>query len=188
MAIDASGNLFFTDSAIGATSNQESFTSNVNEIPYTSGTGYATAPTVIYTYTPATPANYDAEIDGVATSPNGTVYVLLQNTTGILAFPSASGVYSNKTMYLVSTQSGKLMTSDALGNLYIADNGGAIYKIAVDNLVGTTSPNGTPSTATNITTILNDGPCGTGPAVTFAFTGTAASQFAAATTGTCSAT
>src|ERR1039458_4316431 len=120
MTIDASGNLFFTDSAIGKTNNQESFTSNLNELPYTSGTGYAAAPTVIYTYTPATPGNYDAGIDGVATSPNGTVYALLQNTAGILAFPNVSGVYSNKTMYLVSTQSGKLMTSDGLGNLYIA--------------------------------------------------------------------
>src|ERR1019366_7794379 len=178
MAIDASGNLFFTDSAMGATRNQESFTSNVNELPYTSGTGYAAAPTVIYTYTPAAPANYDAEIDGVATSPSGTVYALLQNTAGILAFPKISGVYSNKTMYLVSTQSGKLMTSDALGNIYIE----------VNNLVATPSAVGTPSTATNITTILNDDGCSAGPLVTFAATGTAAAQFSAATTGACSAT
>ena len=37
MAIDASGNLFFTDSAMGSTNNQESFSSNVNELQYTSG-------------------------------------------------------------------------------------------------------------------------------------------------------
>jgi hypothetical protein len=188
MAIDASGNLFFTDSAMGATSNQESFTSNLNELPYTSGTGYAAAPTVIYTYTPATPANYDAEIDGVATSPSGTVYALLQNTAGILAFPNVSGAYSNKTMYLVSTQSGKLMTSDSLGNLYIADNSSNIDRIQVNNLTVPTSAVGTPSTATNVTTILNDGACGTGPLVTFAASGTAAAQFSAATTGTCTAT
>src|ERR1019366_8434086 len=188
MAIDASGNLFFTDSAMGATSNQESFTSNVNELPYTSGTGYAAAPTVIYTYTPATPANYDAEIDGVATSPNGTVYALLQNTAGILAFPNVSGVYSNKTMYLVSTQSGKLMTSDGLGNLYIADNSNSIYRIEVNNLVATTTPNGTPSTATNVTTFLNDGGCSPAPTVAFAATGTSAAAFSAATTGTCTTT
>jgi hypothetical protein len=159
MAIDASGNLFFTDSAMGATNNQESFTSNVNELPYTSGTGYAVGPTVVYTYTPATPANYDAEIDGVATSPSGTVYALLQNTAGILAFPNVGGVYSSRTMYLVSTQSGKLMTSDALGNLYIADNSSNIDRIEINNLIATTSAVGTPSTATNVTTILNDGAC-----------------------------
>jgi hypothetical protein len=188
MAIDASGNLFFTDSAMGATSNQESFTSNLNELPYTSGTGYAAAPTVIYTYTPATPANYDAEIDGVATSPNGTVYALLQNTAGILAFPNVSGVYSNKTMYLVSTQSGKLLTSDGLGNLYEADNGGNIYKIAVDTLIVPTAPVGNPSTATNVTTFLNDGSCSPAPTVAFAATGTSAAAFSAATTGTCTTT
>jgi hypothetical protein len=189
MAIDASGNLFFTDSAIGSTNNQESFSSNVNELTYTSGTGYATAPTVIYTYTPATPGNYDAEIDGVATSPNGTVYALLQNTAGILAFPSTSGAYSNKNVYLVSTQSGKLMTSDALGNLYEADNNGNMYQIAVDNLTAPTSPVQNPSTATNVTTFLNDGGCTTTPpTVTFAVTGASASAFSAATTGTCTPT
>jgi hypothetical protein len=116
------------------------------------------------------------------------VYALLQNTTGILAFPSASGVYSNKTVYLVSTQSGKLMTSDALGNLYIADNGGAIYKIAVDNLTVPTSPVGNPATPTNVTTLLNDGSCSPAPTVTFAATGTSAAAFSAATTGTCTTT
>src|SRR5271154_6903084 len=161
MAIDASGNLFFTDSAIGSASNQESFTSNLNELPYTSG--YAASPTVIYSYTPATPGNYDAEIDGVATSPNGTVYALLQNTIGILAFPKISGAYSSKNMYLVSTQSGKLLTSDGLGNLYEADNGGNIYKIAVANLTAPTAPQGNPATATNITTFLNDGGCSPAP-------------------------
>ncbi len=189
MAIDASGNLFFTDSAIGSTNNQESFLSNVNELPYTSGTGYAATPTVIYTYTPATPANYDAEIDGVATSPNGTVYVLLQNTAGILAFPSSSGTYSSKNVYLVSTQSGKLMTSDGLGNLYEADNNGNVYQIAVDNLTAPTSPVQNPSTATNVTTFLNDGGCTTTPpTVTFTVAGTSASAFTAATTGACTST
>jgi Chitobiase/beta-hexosaminidase C-terminal domain len=189
MAIDASGDLFFTDSAIGSTSNQESFSSNVNELPYTSGSGYATKPTVIYTYTPTTPANYDAEIDGVATSPNGTIYALLQNTTGILAFPFVSGSYSSANMYLVSTQSGKLLTSDALGNLYEADNNGNIFEIAIDNITAPTSPVQNPITATNIKTFLNDGGCtATPPTVTFAFTGTSASAYSAATTGACAGT
>ncbi len=189
MAIDGSGNLFFTDSAMGSTNNQESFSSNVNELPYTSGTGYATTPTVIYTYTPTTPANYDAEIDGVATSPNGTIYALLQNTTGILAFPYVSASYSSKNMYLVSTQSGKLLTSDALGNLYEADNSSNVFQIAIDNIAAPTSPVQNPITATNITTFLNDGGCTTAPpTVTFAFTGTSASAFSAATTGACTGT
>jgi len=189
MAIDGSGNLFFTDSAIGTTNNQESFTSNVNELPYTSGTGYAASPTVIYTYAPITPANYDSEIDGVATSPNGTIYALLQNTTGILAFPKVSGSYSNTNMYVVSTQSGKLLTGDALGNLYEADNNSNVYEIAVDNITAPTSPVQNPATATNVTTFLNDGGCtATPPTVTFAFTGASASAYSAATTGACTTT
>ena len=189
MSIDAAGNLFFTDSAIGTANNQESFVSNVNELVYTSGTGYAAAPTVIYTFTPGTPGNFDAEIDGVTVTPNGTLYALLQNTTGILAFPrSSTGTYSNTTMYLVSTKSGKLLTSDALGNLFEADNSNNIYQIALNNLTAISTPSGTPSTATNITTLLNDGGCSPAPTVTFAFTGAAASQFSAATTGTCSST
>ena len=76
----------------------------------------------------------------------------------------------------------------AQGNLYVADGSGNIYKITVNNLVGTTSAVGSPSTATNITTILNDGGCSPAPMVTFTATGTNASQFSAATTGTCAAT
>ena len=49
LALDASGNLFFTDSAVSATTTQKSFSSNVNELVYTAGTGYAAAATVIYT-------------------------------------------------------------------------------------------------------------------------------------------
>jgi hypothetical protein len=189
MALDVAGDLFFTDSAVGSTNNQESFSSNLNELVYTSGTGYAALPTVIYTYTPATPASYDSEIDGVAVTPNGTVYALVQGADGILAFPNISGSYASKNMYLVSTQSGKLLTSDGLGNLYEADNNGNVYEIAVDNLAGPTTPVDNPLAATNVTTILNDGGCTTTPpTVTFAVTGTSAAAFSAATTGACTAT
>jgi hypothetical protein len=189
LALDANGDIFFTDSAIGSANNQESFSSNLKELPYTSGSGYATSPTVIYTYTPSTPSNYDAEIDGVATSPNGTVYALLQNVYGILAFPYVSGSYSSTNMYLVSNQSGKVFTSDAYGNLYETDNNGNVYEITVDNITAPTSPVQNPVTATNLTTFLNDGGCtATPPAVTFAFTGTSASAFSAATTGACTGT
>jgi len=198
LAFDAAGDLFFTDSAISSTTSQESFSSNLNELVYTSGTGYAATPTVIYTYTPAATAQYGAEIDGVAVAPNGTVYALIEApqgsqsgspATGILAFPKVSGAYSSTTMYLVSTQQGKTMTSDALGNLYIADDGGNIYQIAVDSLTAPTAPEGNPSTATNITTILNDGGCtATPPTVTFVATGTSAAAFSAVTTGTCTGT
>jgi hypothetical protein len=198
LALDTSNNLFFTDSAVNSSTSQESFSSNLNELPYTSGTGYATSATVIYTYTPAAVAQYGAEIDGVGVAPNGTVYAIIQAAQssqagspaqGIFAFPKVSGAYSNTTMYLVSTQSGKLMTYDALGNLYIADNSGDIYQIAVDNLTAPPSPTGTPSTATNLTTLLNDGGCTTTPpTVTFTPSGASAAAFSIATTGTCTVT
>jgi hypothetical protein len=200
LALDASGDLFFTDSAVSSTTSQESFLSNLNELVYTSGTGYATAPTVIYTYTPSKVAQYGSEIDGVAVTPNGTVYIVIQGgqgAPGILAFPKVSGAYSSKTSYLaavtlssgaVAPLNGKLMTSDGLGNLYIADDGGNVYEIAVDNFTAPTSPVQNPSTA-SIFTILNDGGCTTTPpTVTFAATGTSAGAFSAATTGTCQAT
>jgi Chitobiase/beta-hexosaminidase C-terminal domain len=195
LALDAAGDVFFTDSAIGTANNQESFSSNVKELVITSGT-YATDPTVIYAYAPSVPVNFGAEIDGVAVTANGTVYALFQGPQAtqmadpsIVAFPEASGgTYSSSTAYLVSTQNGKLMTSDAFGNLYIADDGGNIYEITLDNVTAAPSAVGVASTATNITTILNDGGCTTPPMVSFTPTGTAASAFSAATTGTCMAT
>jgi hypothetical protein len=187
LALDASGDLFFTDSAIGATNNQESFSSNLNELKLTSGT-YVSKPAVIYTYTPATPANYDSEVDGVAVGANGTVYALVQGTGGILAFPKVSGAYSNSNMYLVSTQTGKLMTSDVFGNLYVVSENNTVFEIGVDNLAITKGQVGAaPSTTTNVTTILNDGSCSSSPTVSFTSSGTNSSAFSASTTGTCAA-
>ena len=82
-----------------------------------------------------------------------------------------------------------MLTSDALGNLYEADNNSNVFEISIDNLTAPTSPVQNPATATNVTTFLNDGGCtATPPTVTFAFTGTSASAYSAATTGTCTTT
>lgn len=184
LALDASGDIFFTDSAIGATNNQESFYSDLNELPLVSG-AYAAVPTVIYTYAPSTPASYDAEIDGVAVATNGTVYALVQNVGGILAFPNNGGVYSSSTSYLASTQTGKLLTSDIFGNLWVVNESNIAFEVGIDNLVLTNGQVGSTSSTTNLTTILNDGPCTANPAVTFAATGTDGSAFSAATTAAC---
>jgi hypothetical protein len=195
LALDTSNDLFFTDSAIAAS--QESASSNLNELPVASGgTGYATTQTVIYTYTPSAAVAYGAEIDGVAVAANGTAYALFQGAAsgqdadpGILAFPVSSGTYNSSQAYLVSTQNGKAMTNDALGNLYVADDAQDLWEISVDNLtLPSVALEATPSTATNITTILNDGTCSSNPTVTFAASGTSASAFSATTTGTCAST
>jgi hypothetical protein len=198
LALDASGDIFFTDSAIGTANNQESFSSDLDELAVTSSTntGYAAAPTVIYTYTPTSNASFGAELDGVSVAPNGTVYAATEGlaggqtgpATGIFAFPLGTSGYSNSTMYVASTQNGKLMTGDYLGNLYIVDDNENVFEITLDNITAPTAAVTNPATATNLTTILNDGGCGTTPpTVAFAFTGTSASDFTAATTGSCTA-
>ena len=47
LAADPWGNLFFTDSSLVSTGSAESAFSNLKELPYTSGTGYAATPTVL---------------------------------------------------------------------------------------------------------------------------------------------
>lgn len=198
LALDASGDIFFTDSAIGTTNNQESFSSDLDELPVSSNsnTGYAATPTVIYTYTPTSNASFGAELDGVSVAPNGTVYAAMEGltggqtgpATGIFAFPLGSSGYSSSTMYVASTQNGKLMAGDYLGNLYIVDDSENVFEITLDNITAPTAAVTNPATATSLTTILNDGGCGTTPpTVTFAFTGTSASAFTATTTGSCNA-
>ena len=119
LAIDPYGDLFFSDSAISSGTNaQESFTSNLNELVY-SGTAFATSPTVLYSYTPSSPANDDNEIDGVATDASGTVYALVTGAPGLLAFPNNNGVINTSKMYVASTVAGKLLASDGLGDFYL---------------------------------------------------------------------
>jgi hypothetical protein len=178
MAVDPSGNLFFTDSNLitqsldAPNTNPPSSYSDLNELFYTGSgaTGYAATPTVLYTETIAAPTYYDDELDAVAISSNGTVYVAQQNE-GIFAFPNQgadlteASVASSK--YTVSTQGFGLLTVDAQGNLYgaavpWADHVGAnaLAKIAVNNLTAPATPVGVAATNSAtlnpITTILND--------------------------------
>jgi hypothetical protein len=54
--------------------------SNLNELPYTAGTGFAATPSqLLQTLTDASPANYDNQLDGVAVTSTGTVYYADQN-------------------------------------------------------------------------------------------------------------
>jgi hypothetical protein len=190
LSIDPWGDLFFTDSAISTSTSQKSFSSNVNELVYTAGTGYAAAPTILYTFTPATVSQYGPEINGVATDANGTVYFLLQNTGGVFGFPSNKGVIDTSKMYSVSTEQGKLLSIDSNGTLYVVGNDNSVNRLSVNNLTATASLDGTTSTATNITTILNDEDCSGPPAVTFAASegGTSTTEFSAVTSGACSTT
>ena len=190
LSIDPWGDVFFTDSAISTSTSQKSFSSNVNELVYTAGTGYAAAPTVLYTFTPATVSQYGPEINGVATDANGTVYFLIQNTGGVFGFPSNKGAIDTTKMYSVSTEQGKLLSIDSNGNLYVVGNDNSVNRLSINNLTATASLDGTASTATNITTILNDESCTPAPVVTFAASegGTSTTEFSAATAGACTGT
>jgi hypothetical protein len=95
-------------------------------------------------------------------------------------------------MYAVSTQGAKVMATDGKGNFFVDNNistGDVMDQVSIGNLSVPTASLGSSSSATNVTTILNDGPCSGTPTATFAATesGTATTEFTAATTGTCTA-
>jgi len=110
LAVDKWGDLFFTDSLYNGGKN-ESVSSNLNELAVSAGagfggatTGFAAAPTVLYTETIAVPAAYDDELDGVAVDHvSGTVYFADQYN-GIFAYPNAAGTVDTTTMYTVNKQ------------------------------------------------------------------------------------
>jgi hypothetical protein len=132
LAVDPWGNLFFTDSDYISNKN-ESVYSELNELPVSTGagyggatTGYAAAPTVIYTETLATPGSYDDELDGVAVDAvTGTVY-LADQYNGVVAFQNNAGTVNPAGIYTVSTQGAKVIALDAKDNLY-----GAVYSSAL---------------------------------------------------------
>jgi hypothetical protein len=216
LAIDPWGDLFFTDSLYNGSKN-ESLSSNVNELAVSTGTGFggattgfAAAPSVLYTETLATPGAYDDEIDAVAVDQvSGTVYFADQ-FNGIYAFPNSSGTVISANLYTVSTQGSKLLTLDAKNNLYGAvystalSSGGAdtAFQALVNSVVipGTIQVGDTASTSFNetvnlgtppvatvvtgsyVTVVDNNSTCSASPSMTVATSGTDPSEFAAADT------
>jgi N-acetylneuraminic acid mutarotase/protein involved in polysaccharide export with SLBB domain len=215
LAIDPQGNLFFTDSALDSTGTEESDSSNLNELPKSTSagfggvtTGFAATPTVLYTSNQSSPSNYDNQLDGVAIAPNGTVFFTTQ-WNGVFAFPSSGAPLTEATvatsLHTVATQGAMVLALDTTGNMYIVQWTQAINssgvdtlaRISTDNLTAPWSPVGVSvsnsPTLNPITTILNDGGCGSTPtpAVTFNATegGAATSEFSAqANLGYCQGT
>ncbi len=90
IAFDPWGNLFFTDGIYNDASfqNDDKVTSsNLYELVYTAGTGFAATPTLLQTLTDAAPGNYDNQLDGVAVTSTGTIYYADQND-GMFAIPN----------------------------------------------------------------------------------------------------
>jgi sugar lactone lactonase YvrE len=132
IAVDPWGNLFFTDGIYNDTAfaNDDKVTaSNLYELPYTSGTGFATTPVLLQTLTDASPGNYDNQLDGVAVTSTGTIYYADQND-GMFAIPNTkTGGPDTAHQYVVSALGAKGMELDANGNEWVV-----VYHSGGDNL------------------------------------------------------
>ena len=162
IGVDPWGNLFFADSLV-LTGNSANVLANLNELTTSSSagfggktTGYAAAPTVLYTLTDASPAQYDDDLGSVAVDSSGTVYFAMLYD-GIYAIPNNGGTIAISggkpvQMYSVSFQGAKILGVDGKGNLYDVSNnnvkpsGDDVMRIAINNVTAPPSPVGTPVT------------------------------------------
>ena len=132
IAFDPWGNLFFTDGVYTSGtnfSNDEAASSNLWELPYTAGTGFAATPTLLQTLTIASPGSYDNQLDGVAVTSTGTIYYADQND-GMFAIPNTkTGGPDTAHQYVVSALGAKGMELDANGNEWVV-----VYHSGGDNL------------------------------------------------------
>lgn len=224
LSIDSVGNIFFTDSSTyvdltGDANNYGymSFYSNLKELPVSTGagyggktTGYSASPTTFYTITPAAPAYYDNELDGVAvlrSATNGDTVFFGDLDDGIFGFPDTStGIPTANgqptSLYMVSKQGTKVMSIDSAGNVYLATGSAALSSTSPDTVaqltlnaitvpssaIGTPS---SPSTTTNpVSTVLNDATCSSSPAPAASFVANSSTTGTAtlSTTGACTST
>jgi Chitobiase/beta-hexosaminidase C-terminal domain len=189
IALDPWGDVFFTDSLMDVTggSSGESYGGDVKELVY-SGSAYSSTPVTLATLTDSSPGDYDNQLDGVAVDSNGTVYFATQYD-GIFALPNNKGTVNTATIYTMSTQGAKIMTTDGVGNFYVVTyvSGDAAVWVGIGNLKATASSVGSSSTTTNITTVVNDQGCSASPSVNFtaAQGSSSTTEFSAATSGSC---
>ncbi len=189
IAFDPWGNLFFTEGVYTSGNNfgnLQSASSNLNELPYTAGTGFAATPTRLQTLTVASPGNYDNQLDGVAVTSNGTVYYATQNE-GTFGIPNTkTGGPDTAHQFVVSTLGAKGMELDAQGNEWVV-----VYHAGGDNLGEAlvndlTTPNaqydGAPVNA-SATVVDNAFGCGTAATLAIASSN---SEFSATAGTTCS--
>ena len=174
IALDPSGNLFFTDSAMSNAANNKSNDSHLNELTYTAPT-YSSTPTVITTLTDATPGNYDDEIASIYINPSsGNIYIGLVNS-GIYGLTDVKGVVNASSLWAVSNVGTKLLMQDAYNNFYVIGNTTAVNSAGADTLgyiaIGGPSFPGANTTA-KLLVADNSEPCT--PTLTLAFS---ASQY-----------
>jgi hypothetical protein len=189
IAFDPWGNLFFTEGVFANAThfgNDEASSSNLNELVYTAGSGFAATPKLLQTLTIATPASYDNQLDGVAVTSTGTIYYADQNS-GTFAIPNTqAGGPDTAHQYVVSTLGAKAMELDAQGNEWVN-----VYHSGGDNLgdallgdlqAGIAQLNGAPITA-SAAVVDNAFGCGTAAAIAIASSNP---EFSATAGTTCS--
>jgi sugar lactone lactonase YvrE len=185
IAVDPWDNLFFTDSAVVTGGSGESATSHLYELAYTAATGYATAPTVIQTFTNTKPGSYDDQLSAVAIAPNGDVYYGV-GYDGIFGVPNTQAGPQIANQYGVVSQGPKEMAVDSNGNVYWVayNNGGdSLGQALVGNL---TTPNAQYQGASvSATATVVDNALGCGTAATIAIA-SSNPEFSATAGTTCS--
>ena len=192
MALDATGNLFFSDATFTNQGSELNNGSYVNELLYTgaAGTGYSATKTVLYSDIPASPGGN--EITSVAVNAAGTVLYFATEYDGLYGFPMNKGVVTTTKLYSFATYGAKVMTTDGAGNFYILNYSNALGADAAEHVtVGLIAlPNsnlGTSSSVTNVTTLLNDISNCSSSTISYAAAenGTTSTEFSAATNGSC---
>jgi hypothetical protein len=166
--------------------NNESSYSDLYELPYTAGTGYAAVPTLLQTFTNNTPGGYDDEMDAVAVTSNGTVYYATQYD-GIFAIPNTqAGGPKIADQYVVSNAGAKAIALDANGNVYFAayhSSGDTLGQILVGDLTAPTAQLNGAATTAPATVMDNAFGCGTAATLVFASSNP---EFSATADNTCS--
>ncbi|HWE85766.1 MAG TPA: NHL repeat-containing protein [Terracidiphilus sp.] len=180
VAVDPWGNLFFSDGQGNLTGKK----TYVEELPFSSGK-YASAPTVITTYTSSSDYN---GISGVTASNLTTIYFTIPND-GVYAIPNSSSGPNAAGIYKVSNLGGKGMALDAAGDIYLIQysgtlNNDGVFVTAMGNVGFGASPVGTATAATAITVIDSAGNCTSAP--TLAFSATSEYAVTPPASGSCS--
>jgi hypothetical protein len=175
IAVDPSGNVFFTDNEVAGTGSAYSYYSDLYESTV-SGSTYA-APILLETLKPicavaSAPCTYNNEIDGVSTDAAGDLFFADQYT-GIYELVNNSGSFNVDNPLPIAAPGAKVIIPDGKGNFYFAGyySGGDTLgwdQIGSVNIAGQSSA-ATPGTASF--NVLNNFGCGGGPNLTFAFSG-----------------
>jgi sugar lactone lactonase YvrE len=178
MAIDPWGNLFFIDGNSSANA-----ASHLKEIPLVSGSYSSSNIVTLETYTTIPGFN---SISGLAIAANGTVY--FSTDDGVFAMPNTlTNGPSASAVYMVSNVSGRGITLDPNGNLYMVDDHNNIQFVPVNSVSLGAEPAGTAAAAVSATIFDSSASCSPTESVAVKHFGVTSTDFTATAGTTCSA-